>query len=69
MKAKQVILSAMGRQYIRSVRELSDKTGIPPSTLNRKLNMPRTFTCFELSVITDVLRLSKEELFDIVLNR
>ena len=63
---RNLIMSAANRVGIRSITELANRTGIPRSTLHRRMENPCTLTITELMLINRKVRLSEGELKELL---
>jgi hypothetical protein len=61
MTAWGIIYGYMISNEIKSIRELSDLTGIPEGTLVKRKDNPREFRFWELSQISAELKMSTDD--------
>jgi len=66
---QQTLTTYMHRAGIRSNRELSRLTGIPPKTMDRIVNDPRIARGYQLIAIGDVCGMSAEEMVGVLKER
>ena len=66
---RNLIMSAAARSGLRSQREVADRSAIPRSTLYRRLENPGTLTVSELCLLDHRLKLTDEEIVNIVRGR
>ena len=65
-KKQNIILSAANRNGIRTITDLANRTGIPKTTLHRRMENPGTLTITEIMLINRKVRFSEEELKELV---
>ena len=65
-RRKNIILSAANRVGIRTITDLANRTGIPKTTLHRRMENPGSLTITELMIIDHKVRFTAEELKELI---
>lgn len=65
-KKQNIILSAANRVGIRTITDLANRTGIPKTTLHRRMENPGSLTITELMIIDHKVRFTAEELKELI---
>ena len=65
-KKQNIILSAANRNGIRTITDLANRTGIPKTTLHRRMENPGSLTITELMIIDHKVRFTAEELKELI---